>query len=153
MPSTLCFRGNETQMDRVFTKGNRHVSISTSSPLHLCLCFLKGEWIWKSSETSRVSIRWDCNQQDRIVSNLMLQSFFGIDFPQCFQILDVKGRVPMAIFIQPKKLRRMGSPARLSRLEVFPIGLDYLDEILISALILERKRLTPSKGDMKYRLR
>jgi len=39
--------------------------------------------------------------------------------------------------------RRQGMPIELPRLEVSPDGHDYFDDILLSALIIERLRTTP----------
>jgi hypothetical protein len=40
-------------------------------------------------------------------------------------------------------MRKRNQPAALPELEIFPSGYQYFDDILMSALLLERQRLTP----------
>jgi hypothetical protein len=45
-------------------------------------------------------------------------------------------------------MQKPNQPADESKLEVFPDGQEMFDDILLSALIIERQRLTP-RGAMK----
>jgi len=50
----------------------------------------------------------------------------------------------LARFIPSTVLRRPGRTADFTRLDVTPHGHDYLDEIVLSVLIIERMRTSPS---------
>jgi len=52
-----------------------------------------------------------------------------------------------------RKYMQVNTLDNVSKLEVFPPGQLYFDEIILSLLIVERKRLTPktkSEHDMKF---
>ncbi|KAK0452318.1 hypothetical protein EV421DRAFT_1730986 [Armillaria borealis] len=48
----------------------------------------------------------------------------------------------LAEFSVPKELRRLGEPAQSTQLKIYPEGQEHFDDILISILVLERKRTT-----------
>ena len=63
---------------------------------------------------------------------------------QCFSSKD---KIPgnfLARFIPTAHLRKASRAVEMNRLEVSPQGHELFDDILISALILERLRTTPS---------
>ena len=64
-----------------------------------------------------------------------------------------KARAVLAIYESPglHDLRREGNDL-IRRLQVTPDGQEHFDLILLSALIVERKRLTPSGKDLGKRL-
>lgn len=96
---------------------------------------LNGEYHWRNLD---LHLYWDCR---------------GRLF-KCFLINDVtKARAALAIYESPglHDLRREGIDL-VHRLEVMPDGQEHFDLILLSALIVERKRLTPSGKDLGKRL-
>jgi hypothetical protein len=66
---------------------------------------------------------------------------------QC--VVDFQNQSPIAKFYRPTGTRQPSMPAPVPTLEVMPEGHERLDDILISLLISERKRLTPSSADHK----
>ena len=48
--------------------------------------------------------------------------------------------------------RRGDPPVVVPELTVTPLGQDYFDEIILSLLIIERKRLTPGKASVLKQL-
>jgi len=62
----------------------------------------------------------------------------------CFSSKDrVQGNL-LAKFIPSSHPRRQGKTPELTRLEVLPLGHDFIDDIVISALVIERLRTTPT---------
>ena len=55
----------------------------------------------------------------------------------------------LAKFLPSTILRRPGRSPDVTRLDVSPQGHDYLDEIVVSVLIIERIRTSPSTINLK----
>lgn len=64
--------------------------------------------------------------------------------------LTAPGSTIIAKFYPVVAMRKRNEPAPLAQLEVFPSGQKHFDDILLSLLVVERKRLTPSSGDFKH---
>lgn len=48
----------------------------------------------------------------------------------------------VAELVVPNQLRQPGSPAQLTQIKIYPQGYERFDDIVISALVIERKRTT-----------
>ncbi|PBL00572.1 hypothetical protein ARMGADRAFT_1159894 [Armillaria gallica] len=86
-----------------------------------------GLWDWKFV---KYGLFWDCKRNPR----------------KCFSI---DRKTLFAIFVPVTHLRKPDTPAELPQLEVTPQGQPFFDDILMSAMIIERWRLTPASGDHK----
>ncbi|SJL06185.1 uncharacterized protein ARMOST_09521 [Armillaria ostoyae] len=86
-----------------------------------------GLWDWKFVKHG---LFWDCKTNPR----------------KCFSI---DRKTLFAIFMPVTPLRKPDTPAELPQLEVTPQGQPFFDDILMSAMIIERWRLTPASGDHK----
>ncbi|KAK0192690.1 hypothetical protein F5146DRAFT_1136515 [Armillaria mellea] len=53
----------------------------------------------------------------------------------------------LAQFSVPNRLRQLGDPAECTQLRIYPEGQEHFDDILISILVLERKRTTLAVKD------
>lgn len=63
---------------------------------------------------------------------------------QCFSSKDrVQGNL-LAKFTPPSHPRKQGKAPEQTRLEVLPLGYDFIDDIVISSLVIERLRTTPT---------
>ncbi|GLB35891.1 putative para-aminobenzoic acid synthetase [Lyophyllum shimeji] len=88
-------------------------------------------WTWKTPELDKsVHLYWDDSAAAGVIT--------------CFSSKDRTTGNVLARFIPPAHPRRHGRPAEMHRLEVSPQGHEYFDDILMSALIVERLRTTPS---------
>ncbi|ETW77313.1 hypothetical protein HETIRDRAFT_421455 [Heterobasidion irregulare TC 32-1] len=118
---------------------------------------LNGEYHWRNLD---LHLYWDCRGRlfkVRAPTLLALNLVFSVlnSSPlQCFMINDVtKARAALAIYESPglHDLRREGIDL-VHCLEVTPDGQEHFDLILLSVLIIERKRLTPLGKDLGKRL-
>ena len=65
---------------------------------------------------------------------------------QCFRMEKaVMERVVLARFLPNRSLRLPDARHRTQMLEVTPAGQEFLDDILLSALIIERRRRRPTR--------
>ncbi|KAF8235569.1 hypothetical protein L208DRAFT_738500 [Tricholoma matsutake] len=87
-------------------------------------------WHWMSNSPTH-AVRWDTRPSPAVCST------------------GLPSNPPLAKFYPSAGLRRPSTPAPISRLQVMPQGHERLDDILISLLIIERKRLTPSGSDYR----
>ncbi|KAK0481707.1 hypothetical protein IW261DRAFT_1094328 [Armillaria novae-zelandiae] len=87
----------------------------------------RGLWDWKFVNHG---LFWDCKKNPRMC--------FSFDKKMLF-----------AIFTPVTNLRQPGTPAELPQLEVTPQGQPFFDDILMSIMIIERWRLTPTSGGHK----
>ncbi|KAK0458835.1 uncharacterized protein EV420DRAFT_1642555 [Desarmillaria tabescens] len=61
---------------------------------------------------------------------------------KCYRTEHCRPLEILAEFIVPGGLRRLGEPALSTKLKIYPEGQEHFDDILISILVLERKRTT-----------
>jgi len=113
-PSTFCIRGNEYLISDVLESSSR---------------IFRNNWTWKPADKP-VALFWDDHAGSGNIS--------------CFCSKDRITANLLAKFTPRSHLRRSGRPVELTRLEVFPEGHEWLDDILMSALVVERIRTTPS---------
>jgi len=110
-------RGNEHPLSDILKSGHQP---------------FRSSWTWKTPEHERpVYLYWDDSAAQGILT--------------CFASKDKTVSNVLARFIppSPSHLRKNGRPAELNRLEVSPQGHEYFDDILLTALIVERLRTTP----------
>ncbi|KAK2461547.1 hypothetical protein APHAL10511_006010 [Amanita phalloides] len=88
-------------------------------------------WMYKVQE---VELFWDENSSNGSIS--------------CFSSKDKTVTNLLAKFLPPSHLRKQARPQEHTRLEVTPNGHDVLDDVVMSALIIERIRTTPSVVDI-----
>ncbi|KAF5385233.1 hypothetical protein D9615_001287 [Tricholomella constricta] len=113
---TVCVRGNEFLISDIFKPGHQR---------------FRSSWTWKTPEHDKpVFLYWD----DSVAAGVIT----------CFASKDKTAGNVLARFIPPRHLRKLARPAEMHRLEVSPQGHEYFDDILMSALILERLRTLPS---------
>jgi len=96
--------------------------------------FRAGSWLWKgrTEPIQTTDLYWE---EISNTGNSVLSCHFGKEK----QVTNC-----VATFLPSRLPRRPGRPAPLTRLEVGPKGHDCLDEIVMSALIIERMRTSPS---------
>jgi len=113
---TVCIRGNEYPISDILESSYRRP--------------FRNAWTWKTSDHDKsVSLFWDESSTGGVMT--------------CFSSKDKTSSNVLAKFIPPVHLRKHGRPAEMNRLEVSPQGHDLFEDILMSALILERVRTTP----------
>lgn len=93
-------------------------------------------WVFKTSWT------WNIMDHDRSV--IYWEDCGGGGMLTCFSSKDRAQGNLLAKFIPPTLPRKQGRSPELTRLEVLPLGHDFIDDIVISALVIERARTTPS---------
>ncbi|KAF8078894.1 hypothetical protein FPV67DRAFT_1663566 [Lyophyllum atratum] len=114
--NSVCVRGNEYPITEILKAGHQP---------------FRSSWTWKTPEHDKfVYLYWDDSAAMGVIT--------------CFSSKDRTTGNVLARFIPPLHLRKHGRPAEMNRLEVSPQGHEYFDDILMSALILERLRTTPS---------
>ncbi|KAF8899016.1 hypothetical protein BD779DRAFT_1486613 [Infundibulicybe gibba] len=88
----------------------------------------RNAWTWRISEPKKQTLYWD----------------EGVNTLSCFSSKTRTNDNFLAKFMTPAHLRRQGRATELTRLEVSPQGHEFFDDILLSALIIERTRTTSS---------
>ncbi|KAF8973518.1 hypothetical protein BDZ97DRAFT_1775543 [Flammula alnicola] len=92
-------------------------------------------YLWKSKKDSGLETMHMYWEESSYASSSTLSCFLGKE----------KMVVNLLAKFMPSTLpRRPGRPASLTRIDVTPKGHDYLDEIVLSMLIVERMRTSPS---------
>lgn len=109
----------------VFTRGKE---FALSDLLDTSYRLVKTAWAWKIMDTERHMLYWND-------SNGMLTCYSSKDRVQGYLL---------AKFIPPSPPRKQGRSPELKRLEVLPTGHDFIDDIVISVLVIERLRTTPT---------
>lgn len=117
---SICVRGNELPLSSVVNKDGSRRTAS---------------WIW--SPNGRAA-----NRRAVLVWSAATNPY------TCR--LTAPGSTIIAKFYPVVAMRKRNEPAPLAQLEVFPSGQKHFDDILLSLLVVERKRLTPSSGDFKH---
>ncbi|KAF9041738.1 hypothetical protein BDZ89DRAFT_1156369 [Hymenopellis radicata] len=114
--NTVCLGGNEYSINDILTSYTK---------------FFKNSWTWKTVSRSDklVTLTWDDNA--------------GGGTLNCFTSKERTQANFLAKFTPRNLLRRAGRPVQYPKLEVTPTGHDYFDDILMSALIIERLRTDP----------
>jgi len=114
--NTICIRDNEHQLSDILKAGNN---------------LFRNQWTWKTIDRDKnTTLYWSSDSPSHILT--------------CSCSRDRTTSTILARFIPPIHLRRSGRPTEMNRLEVSPQGHEMFDDILMSALILERLRTTPS---------
>ncbi|KAF8913123.1 hypothetical protein CPB84DRAFT_1760398 [Gymnopilus junonius] len=119
--STVCLHGHECPIDEILE----------SSPK----VFRAGSYLWKSkgdTGPSTVNLYWE---ESSATSSSVLSCFLG---------KEKNATNALAKFMHSTILRRPGRSPDVARLDVTPQGHDYFDEIVVSMLIIERMRTSPS---------
>lgn len=117
---SVCIRGNEHPLSDVIESNHK---------------LFRNSWVYKVQEPERsVCLYWDENSGNGSIS--------------CFSSKDKTTANLLAKFLPPFHPRKQGRQQEDTRLEVTPHGHDLLDDILMSALIIERIRTTPSVVDI-----
>ncbi|KAF8632934.1 hypothetical protein AX15_001543 [Amanita polypyramis BW_CC] len=117
---SICIRGNEYALHDVIESNHR---------------LFRNSWVYKVQEVERtVCLYWDENSSNASIS--------------CFSSKEKTVTNLLARFLFPFHLRKQGRPQEYTRLEVTPHGHDFLDDILMSVLVIERIRTTPSVVDI-----
>jgi hypothetical protein len=120
----------------------------------LTLCWFQQSYLWKRhSEVSPLELYWEEESPFAGASTLSaspntassLDSSFLL-FWQCFFGTEKMTTNLVAKFMPAGILARRPerNKSDLTRLQVFPQGHDFLDDIVISVLIIERMRTSPS---------
>ncbi|KAF5352376.1 hypothetical protein D9756_005963 [Leucocoprinus leucothites] len=111
----------------VFTRGRE---FSLSDLLDSSYRVVKTTWAWKVMDMEKHVLYWDDSNGNGMLT--------------CYSSKDrVQGHL-LAKFIPPSHPRRHGRSPELTRLEVLPTGHDFIDDIVISVLVIERLRTTPT---------
>ncbi|KAJ3503544.1 hypothetical protein NLJ89_g8383 [Agrocybe chaxingu] len=90
-----------------------------------------GSWLWIPSKKSK-ALTWDCKSQPFMCHSLTTKK-------------------PLAKFT-PSRHVEQGEPPSMAELVVSPEGQNHFDDLLVSLLIIERKRLAPGKNKLVKRL-
>ncbi|KAF5368621.1 hypothetical protein D9758_002262 [Tetrapyrgos nigripes] len=114
IPSTVCFRGNEHPMDDLLVTSSR---------------LFRNYWIWKAPDPDKY-LYWDDSAGGGVIT--------------CFSAKDKTNSTFLAKFSPRSHLRRHGRQPEYTKLEVTPQGHFVFEDILMSALIIERIRTNPS---------
>lgn len=85
---------------------------------------------------------WDDGSTTKKVCILSPCQDFQAHQRKCYRTEHCRPLDILAEFNVPKGLRRLGEPAQSTQLKIYPEGQDHFDDILISILVLERKRTT-----------
>jgi len=118
---TVCLHGNECPIDEILESNPK--------------VFRGGSYLWKSKGDlgpSTVNLHWE---ESSAASSSILSCFLG---------KEKMVTNDLARFMPSTVLRRPGRTTDFTRLDVTPQGHDYLDEIVMSVLIIERIRTSPS---------
>ncbi|KAF7784096.1 hypothetical protein Agabi119p4_261 [Agaricus bisporus var. burnettii] len=111
----------------VFTRGREY---ALSDILETNYRLIKTTWSWKVMDQKQTVIYWD-----DAAGNGMLTCFSSKD--------RVQGNL-LAKFTPPSLPRKQGKAPEHTRLEVLPLGFDFIDDVVISSLVIERLRTTPT---------
>ncbi|KAJ7706009.1 hypothetical protein B0H17DRAFT_1035240 [Mycena rosella] len=117
-PGTLCLRGNEYPISDI---------------LESQFNVFRTTWLWKVKSfgpEKPMSLFWDDYQGGGVLS--------------CYSSQDRNSANLLAKFTPRSHLRRQGQPVEPPKLLVSPAGHDFFDDILLSALVIERTRTAPS---------
>ncbi|THV07534.1 hypothetical protein K435DRAFT_847954 [Dendrothele bispora CBS 962.96] len=114
IPSTVCIRGNEHPMDDILVTSSR---------------LFRNYWIWKTPESDKY-LYWDDSAGGGVIT--------------CFSAKDRTGAAFLAKFSPRSHLRRQHRPTEYTKLEVTSQGHYMFEDILMSALIIERIRTNAS---------
>ncbi|KAJ3564580.1 hypothetical protein NP233_g8209 [Leucocoprinus birnbaumii] len=110
---------------KVFTRGRE---FSLTDLLETSYRLVKTTFTWKIMDMEKHMLYWDDS------SGVLT----------CYSSKDrVQGHL-LAKFIPPSQPRKNGRSPELTRLEVLPTGHDFIDDIVISVLVIERLRTTPT---------
>lgn len=117
---TICIRGNEFGLNDVIDANHK---------------LFRNSWAYRIQEIDKsVILHWD--------------EASGNGSMTCFSSKDKTVTNLLAKFLLPFHPRKQGRAPEYTRLEVTPHGHDYLDDIVMSVLIIERLRTTPSVVDI-----
>ncbi|KAF9486305.1 hypothetical protein BDN70DRAFT_869784 [Pholiota conissans] len=123
-PHTICLRGYECPIDEMLEVNTKMFRGGTT-------------YLWRSKKDESIP-KSDvdfCWEEASFATTSALQCFLGRD----------KTVVNLLAKFMPSTLpRRPGRPVSLTRMDVTPKGHDFLDEIVMSVLIVERMRTSPS---------
>jgi len=120
--STVCFRGYERPLNEM---------LQSSSKI-----FRGASYLWKPhSEVSPLELYWE--EESPFAGASTLSCFFGTEKMTTNLVAKF---MPAGILAR----RPERNKSDLTRLQVFPQGHDFLDDIVISVLIIERMRTSPS---------
>ncbi|KAJ3787117.1 hypothetical protein GGU10DRAFT_153453 [Lentinula aff. detonsa] len=108
--STVFFRGIEHPIDEVLVNSSR---------------LFRNQWTWKHTE-SHLVLYWD----DSLGGNTIA----------CFKSKDRTNANLLAKFVPRSHMRRPGREVEFTKLEMTPGGHEVFEDVLISALIIERLR-------------
>lgn len=117
-PGTLCLRGNEYPISEL---------------LESQLNVFRTTWLWKVKSfgpEKTMSLFWDDYQGGGVLT--------------CYSSQDRNSANMLAKFTPRSHLRRQGQPIEPPKVLVTPVGHDLFDDILMSALVIERIRTAPS---------
>jgi len=118
---SVCIRGNEYPLSDVIESKNHKL--------------FRNSWIYKIHEIEKsVCLYWDETSSNASIS--------------CFSSKDKTVTNLLAKFLPPTHPRKLGRQQEHTRLEVTPQGHDVLDDIVLSTLMIERIRTTPSVVDI-----
>ncbi|KAF9015641.1 hypothetical protein BDQ17DRAFT_1536274 [Cyathus striatus] len=115
--ATVCIRGNEQPMNELLESGYR--------------LFRNNHQTWS----------WKIGEHDKVVTLYWEETPEGLS---CFSSKDKIAASLLAKFIPPKYLRKQGRIHESTRLQVTSSGHEYLDDIVISVLVIERLRTSPT---------
>ncbi|KAF8743692.1 hypothetical protein AX14_001222 [Amanita brunnescens Koide BX004] len=114
---SVCIRGNEYPLGDVIESKNHKL--------------FRNSWIYKVLEVEKsICLYWDESSSNASIS--------------CFSSKDKTVTNLLAKFLPPSHARKLGRQQEHTRLEVTPQGHDVMDDVVLSALIIERMRTTPS---------
>ncbi|KAJ6621188.1 hypothetical protein B0H10DRAFT_1020951 [Mycena sp. CBHHK59/15] len=117
-PGTLCLRGNEHPISEL---------------LESQFNVFRTTWNWKVKSfgpNQQISLHWD--------------DYSGGGVLSCYSSPDRNPTNLLAKFTPRSHLRRRGQPTEPPKLLVTSVGHDLFDDILMSALVIERTRTNPS---------
>ncbi|KAJ7040441.1 hypothetical protein C8F04DRAFT_1083579 [Mycena alexandri] len=133
-PGTLCLRGNEYPISEL---------------LQSQLNVFRTTWDWKVKSFGRetpLMLYWDDYGGGGALTVWSLQYSFA-SLTRCASVIHRRTGIPahlLAKFTPRTSLRRQGQPLEPPKLLVTSVGHDFFDDVLISALIIERTRTAPS---------
>ncbi|KAK0465591.1 uncharacterized protein EV420DRAFT_968546 [Desarmillaria tabescens] len=114
--NTVCLRGHECSINEVLSSSSR---------------LFHSNWTWKTvgEHDAPVTLYWDDNNGGSVIT--------------CFRSKERTLANLLAKFTPRNQMRKHGRPIQYPKLEVTPDGHDYFEDILFSALIIERMRTDP----------
>ncbi|KAJ3477146.1 hypothetical protein NLI96_g10667 [Meripilus lineatus] len=92
-------------------------------------------WVWNRPLVPQ--LEWDCRTPDQAT---------------CYLNNSGSAQKRLAVLTFPSMLTGQTSGERLHRLQISSTGRQYFDDIVVSALIVERKRMTPLEGKTKHHI-